>query len=130
MKQLLVVLSLFMWIGGKQQTDKPQENGQDSVYSSAEQMPQPGFNIIEFLAQNLIYRDSIDRTEIQGRLLVSLIVYEDGHTGDYKILNKRNTQLEKSVIEVLRKMPKWQAGKQNGKYVKAYYTMPIFLEPE
>ena len=41
----------------------------------------------------------------------------------------KDSKLERSVTEMLKKMPVWKPAKMNGKEVDSYYILPIYIEP-
>lgn len=92
-----------------------------------EQMPEPGYNVNEYLKKHLVYPMAAMETGIQGRVSVQFIVSEDGSISAAKIVGNKSYGggLEQEALRVVSSMPKWKPGKQNGKAVKVYYTLPI-----
>lgn len=95
------------------------------VYQFVEQMPAPAYDILKFLSENITYPDSARIYGISGRVLVKFLVNEDGSISDASIAKGVNPLIDSAAIKVVRYMPKWRPGKQNGKPVKVIYTQPI-----
>jgi len=63
---------------------------------------------------------------IQGRVYVTFVVDRDGKIKDAKILRGGlGGGLEEEALRVVRSMPDWKAGKQNGRSVQVQYNLPI-----
>lgn len=96
-----------------------------TVYQFVDRMPAPSFNVMEFLAKNTVYPDSAKRYGIQGRVLTNFVVNEDGTLSDFKTTRGIGWGCDREAIRVLKLMPPWKPGMQDGKPVKVYYTQPI-----
>ncbi len=105
----------------------PDSTGQ-TVYQFVEQMPAPSFDILQFLANNIIYPDSAIKKNIQGRVAIQFVVNEDGTLSDFKVARGIGYGCDQEAIRVLRSMPPWRPAKQNGKVVKVFYTQPILFK--
>ena len=91
-------------------------------------MPEAPYDIRDYLKENLKYpKDALDNN-VQGRLIVQFIVQDDGSVTDAKIVGKRlGHGCEEEAVRVVTAMPKWKPGKQNGRAVKVYYTLPVIF---
>jgi len=118
---ILFSISFF----AKSQTDtKPKEE----VLVFAEQMPEyPGGqdSMVGFLKQNIIYPALAKNNWIEGRVLISFVLSADGKISDVEALTKRGWGLEEEAIRVVKLMPDWIPGKQNGKSVNVKFTLPV-----
>lgn len=96
-----------------------------------EQMPEPGFDVNEYLHKNINYPDAADKNKVQGRVIVQFIVEEDGSLSDVTVVQGIGSGCDEEAIRVIQKMPKWKPGKQNGHPTRVYYTLPVtFVLPE
>lgn len=98
------------------------------IYSVTEQMPQyPGGipALTAFLSRNLVYPAKAQEAGIQGKVIVRFVVGNDGSLSDVKVVRGIGGGCDEEALRVIRKMPKWNPGKQNGKAVKVYYSQPI-----
>ncbi|RYD56186.1 MAG: energy transducer TonB [Sphingobacteriales bacterium] len=97
------------------------------IFKFVEQMPEPPFDVNAYISKNLNYPAAARENNIEGRVTIQFVVSEDGSIGDAKVVgNKRHGGgLEDEAIRVVRSMPNWRPGKQNGRAVKVYFTLPI-----
>ncbi len=78
-----------------------------------------------FITTNLIYPQQARKEKIQGRVYVKFLINKNGKVEQTKILQKIHPALDKEALRVVKKMPCWQPGRQNGKAVGVWYTIPI-----
>ena len=62
---------------------------------------------------------------VQGRVIFSFVVEEDGSVTSFKGLQAPDKILVDEVERVFKLTPKWEPGKQNGKAVRVKFTVPI-----
>jgi Ca-activated chloride channel family protein len=95
-----------------------------------EQMPEyPGGEkaLQSFLSQNLKYPAIAKEMGISGRVIVRFMVDEKGNISDIKIIRGIGGGCDEEAVRIIKKMGKWAPGKQNGKSVKTYFTLPIIF---
>ena len=95
------------------------------VFNYVDQMPSTDYNIKIYLSENTHYPDSARVHNIEGRVVVKFVVDENGNVTDAKIIKSINKYLDDEALRVVNSMPRWKPGKQNGKPVKVYFTLPI-----
>ena len=103
----------------------PDENG---VYSLVEDMPEfPGGmqGLVTYMGKNLEYPKNARENNIQGRVMVSFVVNEDGHLSDFSIAKSANDELDNEALKMAKSMPNWKPGTKDGKPVKVRYTIPV-----
>ena len=108
-------------------------SAQPKIFDVVEQMPQyPGGDekMFEFIARNLKYPTIAGESCVQGSVFVRFIVFSNGKLGDYKILRSLDPAFDKEAIRVLKLMPRWIPGKQNGVNVNVYFNLPIKFKLE
>ncbi len=105
----------------------------EPIYSYVEQTPeypggQPEMN--KFLLQNFDYSKKVDSNTVlpSTKIYVQFIVGMDGAIRNPRIIKGSTPELDKEALRVIKLMPKWKPGKQNGKPVSVYYNLPIQLE--
>ncbi|MBR5082337.1 MAG: M56 family metallopeptidase [Bacteroidales bacterium] len=104
---------------------KPDKNG---VYQMVEEMPEfPGGMeaMMDYVAQNVKYPQEAVEKEISGRVFVSFIVEKDGSVNEVKVMKGVGGGCDEEAVRVVKAMPKWKPGKQEGKPVRVSYMMPI-----
>jgi TonB family protein len=103
-------------------------------YAMVEQMPEyPGGTefLKLFIQKNIQYPIEALKKGIHGRVYISFIVTETGKISDPKIMRSLYPSLDAEAIRILKLMPNWKPGKQNGLPVKTSMSLPInFLLPD
>lgn len=102
------------------------ENDSNSIYEVVEQMPefQGGEReMFKFIGSNIKYPSNIG--EVQGRVICRFIVEKDGKIGKIEVVRSVYPDLDKEAIRIIRSMPKWIPGKQNGLNVNVWFMLPI-----
>jgi TonB family protein len=102
-----------------------------AIYDHVEQMPSfPGGDkaLYKWFETNLKYPDASIKDSIQGRVVVRFVVRKDGSISDVEILRSLDPSCDKEAVRVIKNMPKWIPGKQNGKNVDVYFTLPILFK--
>jgi protein TonB len=107
--------------------EKPKEE-ETKVFDVVEQMPSfPGGDaaLMQYLSSHIKYPVVAEENNIQGRVIATFVVERDGSITDVKIVKSVDPSLDKEAIRVLKSMPKWIPGKQNGSAVRVKYTVPV-----
>ena len=107
--------------------EKPKEE-ETKVFDVVEQMPSfPGGDaeLMKFLHDHMKYPAVAEENGIQGRVICTFVVERDGSITDVKVVKSVDPSLDKEAIRVLKSMPKWIPGKQNGSAVRVKYTVPV-----
>ncbi len=97
-------------------------------FIGAEQMPQfPGGEkeLMSFISKNLKYPAVPAENGIQGRVVIRFVVSKTGDVTDVQILKGLDPSCDKEAVRVVKAMPKWIPGRQNGRTVPVYYTLPV-----
>jgi len=105
-----------------------QEEVVEKPFTSVEQMPQyPGgtAELNKFIASNLRYPTIAAENGIEGRVTLRFVVDKDGNVSDVQVLRGLDSSCDNEAIRVVKSMPKWIPGKQNGRAVPVYFTLPI-----
>ncbi len=100
----------------------------DKVYSYVGEWPEfPGgrAELTKFLSKNVAYPRDAEKKGLEGRVIVSFTVEKTGEIIDVKILKGVSESLDKEAIRVVKLMPKWKPGKNNGVPVNVKYKVDI-----
>ena len=89
------------------------------------QMPEFNGDIQSYISSNIHYPDAARENNIDGRVTVQFVVNEDGSVSNAKRLKGIGGGCDEEAIRIVSSMPRWKPGKQNGKAVKVYFTLPI-----
>ena len=98
------------------------------VFDVVEEMPSfPGGQgaLMSYLASNIKYPVVAQENGVQGRVIVSFVVERDGSISDVKVARSVDPSLDREAQRVVKSMPKWKPGKQNGSAVRVKYTVPV-----
>lgn len=131
---LLVCSSTLLF--SQQDTTKKEE-----VFTIVESMPLfPGgnttmMNWISAKVGEIGFPENERKAEISGTCYVTFIIDKEGNVTDPKILRGviYGPGYDRVALQVVKAMPKWAPGKQNGREVSVQYNLPIkftILRPE
>lgn len=107
------------------------EAQEEEPYMMVEQMPQfPGgpAELLKYIAKNLKYPVIAQENGIQGKVILRFVVNAQGHVENVKVLRSLDPYCDKEAIRVVKSLPQWIPGKQNGRNVPVYYTCPIVFK--
>lgn len=106
----------------------PTEVVTNKVFDVVEVMPSfPGGNgaLMSYLSSNVKYPVVAQENGVQGRVIVSFVVERDGSISDVKVIRSVDPSLDREAARVVKSMPKWNPGKQNGSAVRVKYNVPV-----
>jgi TonB family protein len=98
------------------------------IYTAVEQNPEfvgGQDKMYQYLGENIKYPAAAQRADVSGRVFVKFIVEDDGTIGDVVVMKGIGFGCDEEAIRVVKSMPRWKPGVQNGKNVRVYYNMPI-----
>lgn len=104
---------------------------EDSIsppYTIVEQMPEfPGGEaaLRKYLSTAVKYPRIATENGVQGKVFVNFVVDKNGSISTVKVLRGVDSALDQEAVRVIKAMPKWIPGKQNGETVRVSYTIPI-----
>ena len=106
----------------------PKPEVSNKVFDVVEEMPSfPGGQgaLMAFLNSNIKYPVVAQENGVQGRVIVGFVVERDGSITDVKVMRSVDPSLDREAQRVIKAMPKWKPGKQNGSAVRVKYTVPV-----
>jgi len=106
--------------------DKTQEK--EEVFTFAEEMPSfPGGDeeLYAYIGQNIQYPEIAKKAGTEGKVIVEFTVGKDGRVSNVRVLKGIGAGCDEEAVRVIRSMPKWNPGKQNGVPVPVRITVPI-----
>ena len=109
----------------KDKKNKIQKND-NTVYRSVEQMPQfPGGEaaLMKYLESHVSYPPMA--AYIEGHVILQFVVEKDGSIGEVKIVRSLDKNLDAEAVRVVKSLPKFAPGRQNGEAVNVWYTLPV-----
>ena len=107
---------------------EPVKEEETKVFDVVEQMPSfPGgpSALMQYLYSNIKYPVVAEENGVQGRVVCTFVVEKDGSITDVRVVKSVDPSLDKEAVRVVKSMPKWIPGKQNGSAVRVKYTVPV-----
>ena len=98
------------------------------IFTVVEQMPMfPGGDaaLMGYLRDNMHYPTVAAENGVQGRVVVGFVVERDGSITDVNVLRSVDPSLDREAMRVVKNMPRWTPGKQNGSAVRVKYQVPV-----
>ena len=100
----------------------------ETIYKSVEQMPMfPGgeVGLLRYLQENIQYPPEAAKNNVQGRVILQFVVDKTGQVGEVKILRSVSEEIDAEAVRVVKSLPKFEPGRQDGKPVAVWYTLPV-----
>lgn len=105
-------------------------SGPEEVFTYVEQMPSfPGGDVemLKYIQKNIVYPQMEKEAGISGKVYLQFIVNKEGNISDVKVIRgvAGGASLEREAMRVVKSMPAWKPGKQNGRPVTVQFTLPV-----
>ena len=110
--------------------EPPKHEEENKVFDIVEQQPLfPGgpVALMKYLSENTKYPVVAQENGVQGRVTVQFVVEKDGSISDVHVLRGVDPSLDKEAVRVVKSMPRWTPGKQNGITVRVNYRVPVLF---
>ncbi|MBR5688293.1 MAG: energy transducer TonB [Prevotella sp.] len=107
--------------------EKPKEE-ENKIFEFVEQQASfPGgpAAMNQWLNQNIRYPAAAQENNIQGRVTVQFVVELNGSISNVVVVRGVDPNLDKEAVRVVKAMPKWTPGMQNGRAVRSKFTLPV-----
>jgi protein TonB len=117
-------------VGKPAEVEQPKE---EEVFTTVEQQPEfPGGQreLLKYIAQNIKYPSAAQRANVSGKVYVKFVVERDGGIGEVNILKGIGFGCDEETHRVIKSLPKFAPGKQNGRNVRVWYTLPVAFQLE
>lgn len=98
------------------------------IFRYVDQSPEfPGgeAELNSFIKSNIKYPQIARELGIQGKVYVEFVVSKSGKVINIKVVRSPDNNLSQEAIRVVKLMPDWIPGKQNGHNVNAYFILPV-----
>lgn len=100
----------------------------ENTYTFVSQQPQfPGGEeaLFRHISNNIVYPIKAQENGIQGRVVVQFVVTKTGEVGEVKVIRSKDPDLDREAVRVVKSLPNFIPGKQNGRPVNVWFTLPI-----
>ncbi len=107
---------------------EPVKHEPEKIFVAVEQPAEfPGGQaaMMKWLSNNIRYPENAQANGISGRVVVKFVVEKDGSIGSPQIVKGVDRDLDQEALRVVKRMPKWQPGKNNGQPVRSYFNLPV-----
>ncbi len=104
------------------------EEVDQAIFEVVEEQPEfPGGMeaLLKYLAKNINYPESAVDNGIQGKVMVRFVVERDGSVSAVETYKSVDPSLDKEAVRVVKTLPKWKPGRQQGKAVRTRYIVPV-----
>lgn len=106
------------------------ERGPEKIETFVEEEAEfPGgyAEMMKFFSKNMKYPEIAVQAGIEGKANVRFVVEKDGSIGNVTVQKgvPNCPECDKEAIRVIKSMPKWKPGKNGGKAVRSYFSMPV-----
>lgn len=99
-----------------------------TVLTEVDEMPEfPGGEreLLKFISHNIKYPADALEQGINGRVICSFTINEDGTVSDAEVIRPLFPSLDAEAIRVINTMPRWTPAKDKGKIVAFQFKVPI-----
>lgn len=110
--------------------EPPKHEEENKVFDIVEQQPMfPGgpAALMKYLSEHTKYPVVAQENGVQGRVTVQFVVEKDGSISDVHVLKGVDPSLDKEAVRVVKSLPRWTPGKQNGITVRVNYRVPVLF---
>lgn len=101
---------------------------EEKVYTVVDKMPSfPGGEeaMLEYIAAHLKYPAASLEQGVQGVAMLRFVVKPDGGVGKVQVLKSLDPDCDREAERVVRSLPKFTPGVQDGRAVAVWYTLPV-----
>ncbi len=103
----------------------------EEIFTIVEEQPSfPGgiSKFYEYVANSIEYPSSARRLNITGRVFVKFVIEKDGTVTDVQVIKGIGAGCDEEARRVIEATPNWNPGKQRGRNVRVYMTVPIMFK--
>lgn len=129
MKKIIFILFAIIPFIGFSQTDSTKVAvKEETVFMVVETMPEfPGGEkeMYKFIIKQLEYPRIAREEGIEGKVFVQFVVNKEGKVTKAKVLRGIGYGCDREALRVVKKMPRWKPGTQQGKRVSVVFTLPF-----
>jgi periplasmic protein TonB len=108
-----------------------EEDTEPEPFIVVEEMPVPpggASGLLKYIADNLRYPQVAQENNIQGKVIVRFCVTSKGGVDLVSILKGVDPALDGEAMRVVKTIPAFKPGKQGGKPVPVWFTVPIIFQ--
>jgi protein TonB len=97
----------------------------EQIYEAVEEDAEfPGGKPSDFVSSHFNPDAAAD---VEGKIIVRFVVELDGSISNVDVARGLSPEANREAIRVIRSMPRWKPGKNNGKAVRSRFSLPILI---
>ena len=97
----------------------------EQIYEAVEEDAEfPGGKPSDFVSSHFNPDAAAD---VEGKIIVRFVVELDGSISNIELARGLSPEANREAIRVIRSMPRWKPGKNNGKAVRSRFSLPILI---
>jgi protein TonB len=103
----------------------------EQIHTWAEEMPKfsgGDKELLSFFAQNIVYPEIAKRAGVEGKVILTFVIDKNGEVKDVQVAKGIGAGCDEEAMRVLKIMPRWHPGKQNGKPVLTRINIPVVFK--
>lgn len=81
--------------------------------------------LLQYVAEHIKYPEDALMNRIQGTVILRFVVSSTGDIKDVELIRGVDPLLDNEAIKVISGMPRWKPGKQDGRAVPVYFSIPV-----
>ncbi len=82
----------------------------------------------KYISEHLKYPEKAVEQDIQGKVFVKFMINNKGKVQKAVLINSIHPLIDNEALRIIRNLPTWQAGTQNGQAVNVWMTIPIVFQ--
>lgn len=128
MNKLILILAILAGSLFAVAQENTKETNKDSVFNMVDEFPEfiGGDEArIKYINENINYPEDALESGIQGTVYITFVVEKDGSITNVRVLRGIGGGCDAEAMRVIKSMPKWKPGKQDGEAVRTQFNMPI-----
>jgi protein TonB len=113
------------------QEEVQEEEAPQEVFVVVEEMPSfPGGEkaLMDFIYANIQYPEIAKENNIQGKVILRFCVTYKGGVDQVQVIKPVDPSLDNEAVRVIKLLPAWKPGKQGGKPVNVWYSVPVTFQ--
>ena len=108
--------------------DEPEEEQIFQVVEQPAEFPGGMQAMYKWLSDNIQYPRISRDNNSQGKTILRFVVNSDGSIQGIEVIKSSGDMyLDKEAVRVVGEMPRWSPGKQAGKAVRCWFTLPVMF---
>jgi len=97
------------------------------MYAIQEKPTFPGGDagLMEYIAKNVKYPPACQENGVEGTVYIRFVVTKTGSVGEVQVTRGADPLLDEEALRVIKTLPAWSPGKNNGNPVSVWFNIPI-----